>query len=826
MVAIAPEVISMNVVLATADSQTQGLLGFMLSSVAFVRVIAWPQSAASLLAEPALASADLVMVDVALPGSGAVELQIALRAMCPRSVHVVYMPAYDPCVNLALLNAGANLVIDPFTGAGSLARLLGWGSPSIRKNSLAPCPPKCAGVGAWGISEGLIDAIPVPLVFKDDIGRIVAVNSQMEHLMGVGRELVIGRFPHEVCQEQAVGPVHDHEAIGQGGQGVSAFETDTVVGDGSLRRLQHRRSPLPSPTGNASGIVALALDITEISQAHDRLRQRELRLAEAVRATTDVSWTWDPVADRVDVEAGWEIGALHQPTRAAGLAEFTMFVHPSDRAAVAQAMRSCADGTRARFELEARCALDGVSWRSYRIRGVGKPGVSPPRRVVGVATDIQEVVEARMQARHARSHDLLTGLPNRTELVEHLQWLLGQASDLRGSLLVFSVDRLHIVEDAHGPAVADAVVADTAARLAAAIGPSGALWSVGGYQFATFVPEDGPGGSPSQRASAIQRLAGDNPVASAVGGVPVSLSVAIAPLGAEWDSPEAVLGACRRLIRSARAVGRGQILVADRGASTKCHRAFIIERDLASAILRQDLEVHYQPIVGLATGQIGGFEALLRWTHPEIGRVGPDEFVPIAEETGAIRQLGAWVLATAVEQSRRWRASFPHRRLGMSVNVSARQFTDPSLLNRLDAIEFEAGTLTLEITETALLEHGNAANAVLEGLSARGVRLSLDDFGTGFSSLTFVARLPVAELKIDRSFTANICGATREAAIARSVLHLAQALDVPVIAEGVETPEQLAWLRTQRCTSAQGYLFSPALDAASATALLQDDPRW
>jgi EAL domain-containing protein (putative c-di-GMP-specific phosphodiesterase class I) len=255
-----------------------------------------------------------------------------------------------------------------------------------------------------------------------------------------------------------------------------------------------------------------------------------------------------------------------------------------------------------------------------------------------------------------------------------------------------------------------------------------------------------------------------------------------------------------------------------------------LENDLRRAIERNEFQVHYQPIICLETDELYGFEALVRWNHPERGLVSPDTFIPVAEETGLIVDIGQQVLHESCRQMREWHLSSPGNPLTISVNLSAKQFAQPDLIGQvkktLEDTGLPAKYLKLEITESVVMKNAEIATAMLMQLCALGVNLSIDDFGTGYSSLSYLHHFPVTTLKIDRSFISRMGHGGENSEIVRTINTLAQNLGMEVVAEGVETVEQLEQLKSMKCTMGQGFLFSRPLDAKAAKAFIQDHPTY
>jgi EAL domain-containing protein (putative c-di-GMP-specific phosphodiesterase class I) len=276
----------------------------------------------------------------------------------------------------------------------------------------------------------------------------------------------------------------------------------------------------------------------------------------------------------------------------------------------------------------------------------------------------------------------------------------------------------------------------------------------------------------------------------------------------------------------AKAQGKACHEVFDTDMHTHVVALMQLENDLRRAIERQEFELFYQPIVTLATGRIMGFEALVRWQHPEQGIISPAKFVPIAEETGLIIPLGQWVLREACRQLRQWQDEFPHEPpFSISVNLSSRQFSQPSLIGQIRQILSDTGVdahcLKLEITESAIMENTESAMDMLMQLKAMGIQLSVDDFGTGYSSLGYLYRFPMDLLKIDRSFISRVDVDGEKLELVRTIITLAWNLGMDVVAEGIETTKQLAQLKALKCEYAQGYLFSKPLNKADVLKLIQ-----
>jgi predicted signal transduction protein with EAL and GGDEF domain len=362
------------------------------------------------------------------------------------------------------------------------------------------------------------------------------------------------------------------------------------------------------------------------------------------------------------------------------------------------------------------------------------------------------------------------------------------------------------------------------ARLSACLRPADTIARLGGDEFAILL--DGLGGADDavQVAERIQAALGG---AFDLDGHEVftSASIGIAMRAGGYTRAEEMLRDADTAMYRAKALGRARHQLFDAEMHVRAVDQLRLETDLRRAVERQELQLHYQPIIQVSTGAISGFEALARWRHPERGWVSPAEFIPLAEETGLIVPLGEWVLRTACRQMRAWLDELsPDSPLVMSVNISGRQITrhrlGPTIAEVLRATGLPARCLKLEITESVLMENAEAARELLEALRELNVELYIDDFGTGYSSLSYLQRFPLDALKIDRSFVSGMGSRGEHLEIVRTIIALARVLGMAVVAEGVETREQLATLKMLGCDFVQGYLFARPMDAGAAHDLL------
>ena len=446
---------------------------------------------------------------------------------------------------------------------------------------------------------------------------------------------------------------------------------------------------------------------------------------------------------------------------------------------------------------------------------------------VSVMREVTERKQVEEQLRRNAFHDSLTGLPNRLLFMERLAFTLGHAQRHPGYLfavLFLDLDRFKVINDSLGHMIGDKLLIEIARRLEACLHSTDTIARLGGDEF-TILLENIQG---SEDATKVARRVHEElsaPFNLNGHEVFTSVSIGIALSTTKFERPEDLLRGADIAMYRAKALGKACHEVFDTAMHTRVVALLQLENDLRRALERQELQIHYQPIVALATGKIVGFEALVRWQHPDRGLILPSNFIPIAEETGLIIPLGQWVLHEACRQLKVWQEQFPKNPpLTVSVNLSSRQFSQQSLIGEirhtLETTGLAAHHLKLEITETAIMENTESAMDMLLQIKEMGIQLSVDDFGTGYSSLGYLYRFPMDLLKIDRSFISRVDIDGEKLELVRTIITLAWNLGMDVIAEGVETTKQLAQLKALKCEYAQGYLFSEPLCGEDVETLL------
>ena len=449
--------------------------------------------------------------------------------------------------------------------------------------------------------------------------------------------------------------------------------------------------------------------------------------------------------------------------------------------------------------------------------------------IQGFARDITRERELEQRLVHDALHDRLTALPNRARFADrlaHTAALARRRAEHLFAVLLIDLDRFKLVNDSMGHLAGDQLLVSVARRLLRSVRPGDTVTRLGGDEFAILLDEISDVSDATRVADRIEHEL-EAPFSIGASEVFTTASIGIALSASGWDSPEDLVRNADLALYRAKGRGKARYEVFDQALHAMTVSRLHLETDMRRAAERDEFRVLYQPIVNLASGRITAFEALSRWAHPSRGTVEPGEFIPVAEEMGLILAIDRWVLARACMQLRTWKERFAQDDLSVSVNLSGRHFSHLGLADDIARAVTTAGIrprdVKLEITESVLVERGEAATAIMSELRRLGIRLHVDDFGTGYSSLGRLHQLAVDALKIDRSFMR--AGNTNEE-IVRAVVNMAHSLHLSVVAEGVETERQLGFLREVGCDFAQGFLFSPPIDAVDVTTLLASAPQW
>jgi diguanylate cyclase (GGDEF)-like protein/PAS domain S-box-containing protein len=649
----------------------------------------------------------------------------------------------------------------------------------------------------------------------DRDGRVVSASPAIERRFGRPVTQLLGTVPldlvHPDDHDRAVAlaaAISDHPG--------STEHTELRVnhGDGTWRTVAMTVTNVVDDPA-VEGFVVTVRDITERRRIDAALAESQARF----RAVFDHA----PIGIALTTPEGRVVRANRALAQMLGSSEDALegasmvaLTHQDDRDGFAEQMRRVAAGYAAVERREQRCVhADGrpvsVSVSSSPVRGDDGATIS----IVVQVEDTSTHQEHDRLLAHQAAHDPLTGLPNRLLFVERLRHALAQHQGRDGVAVLFiGLDHFKVVNDSLGHPAGDRLLVTIADRLRAATRPTDIVARFEGDEFTVLCT----GVADEQSARAVtDRLveAIAKAVVLAQGEVFVTASVGIAIAEGEMDTPETLLRNADAAMHNAKDRGRSRTELYASGAHDRAVQHLRTGNELHRALERDELRLHYQPVVRLEDGRVTGFEALVRWQHPERGLVGPGEFIPLAEDTGLVVPIGSWVLHEACRELVRWHAR--GARLSVSVNLSPRQLAEATLPDEVSRILRDTGVqpdaVWLELTESTLMHDAEATIHSLGALRALGVHLAVDDFGTGYSSMAYLKRFPVDSLKIDRAFVDGLGRDGEDSAICTAVVSLAHALGLRAVGEGVETTDQLTALRSLGCDFGQGFLFGRPHDA-------------
>ena len=677
---------------------------------------------------------------------------------------------------------------------------------------------------ARGRLAAIVDSSPDAIVAVDLEGVITSWNDAAEALYQCRAIDVVGTVVDELVSGQTLDlGLVDEFRFHAAEEVIERSRTITSTGQEWARHIQYHRVPIRMANQEQVGTALIAREVTDQVEFARRLEHDRLRLADAQRlahvgsfefdrSTGEISWT-----DELFRILGLPLDS--QPT----LDAYEQRIHQEDRrtvvATVARMIRRPGDA-----EVTHRIVRPDGEVRWVIGRSVGElPG--SPDIITGSIIDVTELKLVLLRLSHQARHDYLTGLPNRAWLQELLGEALESAERTDSSIHValLEIDQLEIINDTLGHATGDEILKIAAQRISEAVGATDIVARFGGDEFCV-VRTGGAQGADKLGAALTDALSGPVVIEGRRFHLTASTGISSSEVG---SSPEGLLRDADAAMFQAKSHGKARHVHFDKTLRSLSDRRLLVEGHLHHALANDELTMSYQPVLDLQTLEVAGFEALVRWTQPELGTVSPEEFIPIAEGCGLIFPIGEWVLQESVEQLVRWRRSNSHQdKLWVAVNLSARQLAIPRLAERVGKLLLDAGLppryLHLEITEGVLMDDVERSLEVTRSLHDLGISISIDDFGTGYSSLSYLKRLPVDTLKIDRSFITGLGMDPSDTSIVTTIMGLAKSLGLQVVAEGVETSTHSRVLQELGCTFGQGYLWSKPVSADLAEGWLSE----
>lgn len=673
----------------------------------------------------------------------------------------------------------------------------------------------------------IIDTIPIRVFWKSKSLHYLGCNTLFARDAGLNEPTnVIGKNDYEMgWVEQAKLYRADDRAVMNSGEAKLFYEEEQTTPDGNKIWLSTSKVPLRNGKGDIFGILGIYEDITAQKEMENQLRLNAEMLNEAQRFARMGSWNID-LANNILVwsDEVFRIFELDSKRFKPTYEAFMERVHPEDRDTVNSAYMTSLS-SREPYEVTHRLVME-----DGRIKWVHESGISDfdeqgrPLRSIGTVQDITERKIAEDEINRLAFFDSLTQLPNRTLFIDRLNQARVQSerNKLFGVLLLIDLDNFKTLNDTLGHGMGDLLLRQSAQRLMQCVREEDSVARLGGDEFVVLITGLG---SEEKHAASIGEMIGKKILTELGKGYILdgiayqsSASIGITLFNGDTFRDDELMKQADLAMYKSKEMGRNSLSFFDPKMETTLKERSLLEEEIRRGIEEEQFTLYFQPQV-YKNGSVFGAEALVRWNHPNRGMVSPAEFIPVAEETGLIVPLGEWILKTACIQIREWSTRELCQSLTLSVNVSARQFNQPDFIDQVMRLLAENGAdpkrLKLELTESLLVQNIDEVIEKMERLKSYGVRFSLDDFGTGYSSLSYLKRLPLDQLKIDQSFVRDVLSDPNDAIICKSTIALSQSMGLSVIAEGVETDEQLDALSSYGCEAYQGYYFSRPLDIDS-----------
>ncbi len=673
--------------------------------------------------------------------------------------------------------------------------------------------------------RAMIENAPDVICTIDADGRFVTINPACLKIWGYHPEELIGRQYIDLVVPEDVTRTTETEQSILSGEAISGFENHYRHKNGTIVDLIW--TCYWSETEQL--VFAVAHDITERKRAEEALARESNFMQTLMDNIPDAIYFKDTESRFIRVSKHVHLKGIESPEEAIGKTDFDFFDEEHARAAYQDEQRIVQTGEPVIDKEEKETFPDGTTGWVLTTKVPIFDANGKVTGIVGASRDITERKRVEEQLIYDALHDNLTGLANRVLFTDHLQRAIERTRRDRKELfavLFLDFDRFKVINDSLGHAEGDNLLMQIARRLESSLRSGDVVARLGGDEFTILVNKLDDSAVALRVADRIQKNL-QSPFEVSGSEIFISASIGIALSTTDHDKAEDMLRDADIAMYRAKAKGKAQHQVFDQAMHEQALAQLRIETELRQAIEQKEFCLHYQPIFNLKNNQVVGFESLVRWQHPEIGIIPPHEFIPVAEDNGLIIPLGQWILNESCRQLREWQISYPAAsRLTISVNLSFKQFLKLDLAEQvaatLEATGLGAQFLKLEITESHLMENSEKAVSIMNRLRSLGVELSLDDFGTGYSSLSYLHRLPVSYLKVDRSFISQMIESAENSEIVSTIVKLAQNLKMKIIAEGIETEEQLVQLQILGCEYGQGYLFAKPMDAVAAVVIIKN----
>ncbi len=679
--------------------------------------------------------------------------------------------------------------------------------------------------------HAILNHAPVGIWLVGTDGRYRFVNKRFCDAVGIPESgfLITTHLPDLLGEEIAASCIaSDRASLAQDEPFVS-IETLPLV-DGKQHQLEITKAKLFNSRGIVTGVIGISVDVTERKQTEEALRESEARWSFALEGGGDCVWDWNLQTNDVALSKGGKsMFGFADDEIGNTMSEWNARVHPEDIARLLVQVGEFFHNKQDKFIAEYRVRCKDDSWKWILTRGMVAHRNEEGRvtRMIGTHTDLTERKQAEETIRRQAHYDALTQLPNRRLFRDRLEQTIRLSKRDRSpfALMLIDLDHFKEVNDTMGHDAGDFLLVDAAQRILHCVRESDTVARMGGDEFVVILPDiDDPTNIERIAQKIIAKLAA--PFLLGEEKAFISASIGITRYPTDADSMETLLKNADQAMYVAKNLGRNRMSYFTPVLQENAQKRMRMVNDLRDALASNQFRVYYQPIIELATGHIHKAEALLRWIHPTRGMVSPSEFIPLAEETGMIVEIGDWVLRQAMHQVKRMQATH-HKGFQISVNKSPVQFHSDNPLKAADWLReleqngLEACSLVVEITEGVLLDDaGNIKERLLASRDA-GIQVAIDDFGTGYSSLAYLKKFDIDYLKIDQTFINNLGNHPDDIALCEAIIVMAHKLGLKVIAEGVETEQQRDLLQDAGCDYAQGFLFSKAIPADEFEILLQ-----